>query len=326
MYVLSGRIVSAVRIPCAYESSFLKEMEIFSNCSSLGTLALVRIYTPVFLSTTYAPATSPRRTASVASVRDRVCSSHETKSRFLPRVSVTTSINFMQFSIPCKKSRLAGPPGVEPGTFVLETKILPLNYRPVCAEYQIEGQWKSRHEPVEWLYDMNMRSRVSLFALILIVGSAVLPLVAHAGGIPFFGPIIEKGWSQCPLGWGALITVINNIISLLLTLAIVFVAPLMIAYSGFLLVVSQGNSGKRTEARKILTNTVVGIVLALAGWMIVAAIMAALYNPETPIAGGKLGLWSDLIGSRGIPPCIDLKGSLKPAVTPPPTVVPSVPG
>ena len=172
-----------------------------------------------------------------------------------------------------------------------------------------------------------MRSRISLFALLLVFGSVALPLVAHAGGIPFFGPIIEKGWSQCPLGWGALITVINNIISLLLTLAIVFVAPLMIAYSGFLLVVSQGNSGKRTEARKILTNTVVGIVLALAGWMIVAAIMAALYNPETPIAGGKLGLWSDLIGSRGIPPCIDLKGSLKPAVTPPPTVVvPSVPG
>ncbi len=170
-----------------------------------------------------------------------------------------------------------------------------------------------------------MRSRISLFALLLVVSSFVLPLVAHAG-IPFFGPIIEKGWLQCPLGWGAVITVVNNIISLLITLAIVFVAPLMIAYAGFLLVVSQGDSGKRTEARKILTNTIVGIVIALAGWMIVAAIMAALYNPETPIAGGKLGVWSDLIGSRGIPPCIDLKGSVAPPVAPPPTVdvVPAV--
>ncbi len=161
-----------------------------------------------------------------------------------------------------------------------------------------------------------MRSRVPLLAILLVAGSLALPLAAHAGGIPFLGPIIEKGWSQCPLGWGALITVINNIISLLITLAIVFVAPLMIAYAGFLLVISQGDSGKRTEARKILTNTIVGIVIALAGYMIVAAIMAVLYNPT---AVGST--WSDLIGSRGINPCIDLKGSLKPTVTPPPTVV-----
>ncbi|MDP2655673.1 MAG: pilin [bacterium] len=171
-----------------------------------------------------------------------------------------------------------------------------------------------------------MRSRVPLFALLIVAGSVALPLVAHAGGIPFFGPIIGNSAGTapeniCPLGWGYLITVINNIISLLITLAIVFVAPLMIAYAGFLLVISQGDSGKRTEARKILTNTIVGIVIALAGWMIVAAIMAALYNPDTPIAGGKLGVWSNLITSGGLGPCIDLKGSVPPTVTPPTVVV-----
>ena len=179
-----------------------------------------------------------------------------------------------------------------------------------------------------------MRSRISLFALLLVFGSVALPLVAHAGGIPFFGPIIPNeqitvngvvtNQNVCAAGWGMLITVINNIISLLITLAIVFVAPLMIAYAGFLLVISQGDSGKRTEARKILTNTIVGIVIALAGWMIVAAIMAALYNPETPINGGKLGIWSDLIGGNSAKLCIPLAGSLKPAVAPPPVVV--VPG
>ena len=82
----------------------------------------------------------------------------------------------------------------------------------------------------------------------------------------------------------------------------------MIAWSGFLLVVSQGDSGKRTEARKILTNTVVGIVIALAGWLIVDAIMVALYNPDTPIAGGKLGVWSQLVTSGGAPLCIPSRG------------------
>src|SRR3990167_8734846 len=149
-----------------------------------------------------------------------------------------------------------------------------------------------------------MRSHVPLFAFLLVAGSFALPFAAHAAAIPFFGPIIPQEGTQavCAAGFGMLITVINNIIRLLITLAIVFVAPLMIAYAGFLLVISQGDSGKRTEARKILTNTIVGIVIALAGWMIVAAIMAALYDPDTPIAGGKLGVWSDLIGSRRVPP------------------------
>jgi hypothetical protein len=171
-----------------------------------------------------------------------------------------------------------------------------------------------------------MRSRVPLFALLLIAGSLALPVVAHAGGIPFFGPIIPDEVNRCAAGWGLLMVVINNIISLLITLAIVFVAPLMIAWSGFLFVVNPVNAEGKGQAKKILTNTVVGIVIALAGWLIVNAIMVALYNPDTPIAGGKLGVWSQLVTSGGAPLCIPLAGSLKPAVTPPPIVgvVPTV--
>lgn len=155
-----------------------------------------------------------------------------------------------------------------------------------------------------------MRPHTPLFAFLLVAGSLALPLVAQAGGIPFFGPIIDKAWMQCPLGWGALITVINNIISLLITIAIVFVAPLMIAWAGFLFVVSQGDSGKRTEARKILTNTIVGIVIALSGWMIVDAIMVVLYNPGADVPGGKIGAWSSLIkGSNDF--CLIQEASLK---------------
>ena len=160
-----------------------------------------------------------------------------------------------------------------------------------------------------------MRSRISLFALLFVVGSVALPLVAHAG-ILFFGPIIDQSWFvqdtvvQCALGWGAVMVVINNVISFLITIAIVFVAPIMIAYSGFLLVVSQGDPGKRTEARKILTNTIVGIVIALAGYMIVAAVMAVLYNPKAESESGKTKLeaWFNIIGSHGKLPCLTQEG------------------
>jgi len=95
-----------------------------------------------------------------------------------------------------------------------------------------------------------------------------------------------------------LIVVINNIISFLLTLAIVFVAPLIIAYAGFLMVVNPTSAGNVSKARSILWNVVEGIVIALAAWLIVDAIMAAFYNANAPNnSGGFIGTWSTLVTS-----------------------------
>lgn len=168
-------------------------------------------------------------------------------------------------------------------------------------------------------YDTSMRSRTLLLALVLAVGSLALPLAAHAA-IPFFGPVIPPqsitgvlGSDTCAAGFGMLIMVINNIISLLLTVAILFVAPIMIAWSGFLFVVNPVNPSKKEEAKGILLHTVVGIVIALCGWLIVDAIMAVLYKPDTPVNGGTLGVWSQLITSGALGPCIPLAGSLSQA-------------
>jgi hypothetical protein len=175
-----------------------------------------------------------------------------------------------------------------------------------------------------------MRSRIFLFALVFAAGSLALPVAVHAT-IPFFGPIIDQSWTvsstgiQCALGWGAVIKVINNIIELLITLAIVFVAPLMIAYSGFLFVVNPVNASGKEQAKKILLNTVVGIVIALAGWMIVDAIMAVLYSGSEGLT--KWGTWSNLITSGNALPCLPQRGvdtGLNQA--PPSAAVPVVPG
>ena len=152
-----------------------------------------------------------------------------------------------------------------------------------------------------------MRSRISLFALLFIVGSLALPAAAHAS-IPFFGPIIPSAYNVCPASWGLLITVINNIIELLITLAIVLVAPLTIAYAGFLLVIEPVSPGGISKARGIIWNTVIGIVIALSAWLIVDAVMAVLYHPTDPALAGKT--WSQIITSGGIDPCIKQAGSL----------------
>lgn len=153
-----------------------------------------------------------------------------------------------------------------------------------------------------------MRFRILLSALLFVAGSFVLPLVTHASGIPFFGPIIPSGAlgnNLCPAGWGMLMIVINNIIELAITLVIVFIAPIMIAYSGFLFVVNPVNPGGREKAKGILLNTVVGTLVALAAWLIVDAVMAVLYNP-----GAAGGTWSSIVTSGGLPPCLQQAGSL----------------
>ena len=133
------------------------------------------------------------------------------------------------------------------------------------------------------------------------MGSLALPFAAHAA-IPFFGPIIPSGSNVCPAGFGLLITVINNIISFALTLAIVFWLPLRIAYAGFLYVINPGDTGNVSKAHGILISTIVGIVVALAAWMIVDALMAVLYNPTA--VGGT---WSNLVTGGDI--CLNQAGS-----------------
>jgi hypothetical protein len=117
--------------------------------------------------------------------------------------------------------------------------------------------------------------------------------------------------------------VVNNLISFGLTLVLVFITPLMIAYSGFLMVVNQGNSAGLEKAKSVLTNTVVGIVVALASWMIVDAIMAVLYNSGARSGGTTLTTWTSLITSNGNDFCIEQKGSEPGAVFNPTKVTPT---
>lgn len=144
-----------------------------------------------------------------------------------------------------------------------------------------------------------MRSRI--FITLSLFGSFAIPYAAYAG-IPFFGPIVPGAYNVCPAGWGMVILVINNLISFLITIAIVFVAPLMIAYAGFLFVVNPVHAEGIGKAKSILLNTIVGIVLALAGYLIVDALMAVLYN-------GKFGSWAQIITWDG-EKCLPQRGAL----------------
>ena len=169
-------------------------------------------------------------------------------------------------------------------------------------------------------YDIHMRSRILVFSLVVGIGSLLLPYAAHAATIPFFGPIIPPENPTCPANWMMLIVVINNIIRFLITLAIVFVAPLMIAYAGFLFVVNPVNASGIGQAKTILQNTIIGIVLALSGYLIVGALMAVLYNANAPTGNGVLGAWDEII-NWNTAPCLPQTGTTPGVVTPSPGIV-----
>jgi hypothetical protein len=160
-----------------------------------------------------------------------------------------------------------------------------------------------------------MRRSASLISIAL---GAVLvaPLAAHASVIPFWGPIVPNltcgsgaTYQISPLAWGALIPIINNIIAFALTIAIMFILPLIIAYGGFLYLTSGANPSNRSKANSAITNAIIGIIVALAAWIIVDSVMGALYN-------GSAGAWYSVITSGGGDPCLTVAGSLNSVTLP----------
>lgn len=157
-----------------------------------------------------------------------------------------------------------------------------------------------------------MRLRSVLIALLVFA----LPAVTYAQ-FPFFGPIIPDCGQNNPnaLGWGAVLEVVNNIIALLITVLVVFVAPLIIAWAGFLLVAYSVNPAGKERARSLLINLVVGLVIALAAWLIVNTIMIAL-TPNSFNVGGVQKTWFQIVTSGGASRCLDISAQPLPTPTP----------
>lgn len=151
-----------------------------------------------------------------------------------------------------------------------------------------------------------MRSRALLLSLIPVVALA-LPLAAHATGIPFFATegIVPVGAQKCAANWTALFQTVQNLVAFIVTIAIVFIAPILIAYAGFLFVVNPANPSAKDKAKKVLSSTVLGIVVALAAWLIVDAVLVALTG-----SGKGVSYWTALFDTSGQGPCLDVATKL----------------
>ena len=83
-----------------------------------------------------------------------------------------------------------------------------------------------------------------------------------------------------PCDWTALMALVNNIINFIIYFMAIPIAAIMFAYAGFLLLTAGGEAaGARTKAKNIFTNAVIGLVIAVACWLIIKLILSVVgYN------------------------------------------------
>ena len=113
-----------------------------------------------------------------------------------------------------------------------------------------------------------MRKTKQILFIILIFSTLITPFFSYAAGL------VPCAGSDC--NFNALMTLFNKVIRFILFDIVVPIAAIMFAYAGFLLVTSGGSSEARTKANTIFTNTVWGLVIAVAAWLIIRTILSTL--------------------------------------------------
>lgn len=121
---------------------------------------------------------------------------------------------------------------------------------------------------------MNYTKKIktSLFLSLPVIILILIPAVSFAAGlVPDCSP-------KCQ--WNDLLKMVNNIITFVLFYMAVPIAAIMFFYAGILLITSAGESSEaKTKAKSIFFNTVMGLIIALAAWLIIKTLLSILgYN------------------------------------------------
>lgn len=136
---------------------------------------------------------------------------------------------------------------------------------------------------------MKKFSRIIKYFL-LVSSGYFIPLTAGAQniwkGAKCGGAEITTGGPQGPCDFCDGVVVTSNIIEYALQLA-VLLAVAMIVYGGVLIMTSAGDDSKLKEGRSRIVSAIVGLVVALAAWLIVNEIFHLL-------AGGASIPWSQV--------------------------------
>jgi hypothetical protein len=125
-----------------------------------------------------------------------------------------------------------------------------------------------------------MKKYFALVALSFTLAAFLVPLVSMAQFEPHFGPILS-----CTGAYGSesalppctslcdILNTISNIVKFTMTICLYILGPLGFMYGGWLMISSAGDHHAVSEARKIMTGTVIALALVLGSYVIVSTIL-----------------------------------------------------
>lgn len=143
-----------------------------------------------------------------------------------------------------------------------------------------------------------------LWAPFLIALLLFLPALANAqSNLPLFDPewqLVPEAHeldADCPvgapLGFGGFLQLIQNGMNAAISFGVI-IFVLIIAFAGMLWILTPTNPENHSQAKKVLTNAVIGLLIILSAWLIVDFVMKILYSGST-----SFGPWNEILMEGG---------------------------
>lgn len=96
-----------------------------------------------------------------------------------------------------------------------------------------------------------------------------------------------------PLSYGAVMEVVQRVVNGSISLGIV-IFVLMMTWGGVLLITSPINHEARSNAKNMLTNAAIGLLITMSAWLIVDFVMKTLYSGPDGTKG-EFGPWNSIL-------------------------------
>ena len=134
--------------------------------------------------------------------------------------------------------------------------------------------------------------------LLLIPGAA-----SAQSNIPLFDAnwtLVPEACRACPCGAGGALQFVQNVMNALVSFGIL-ICVLVVVFAGFLWILTPTNPESHSQAKKVLTNAVIGFIIILSAWLVVDFVMKLLYDGES-----TFGPWNEIL-TLGGDACIEAR-------------------
>jgi hypothetical protein len=119
---------------------------------------------------------------------------------------------------------------------------------------------------------MSKRRLLKVAAMLCLI-VVIAPSMAMAMSLPTIVPDKCNGVGGCP-DLCSLAEIAQNVLNAAIYLAVILSAVLF-AWAGFLYLTNVANSGQHSRAVEVFTNVLIGLIIILAGWLVIDIVIRA---------------------------------------------------